>query len=165
MATTSTLGLRSNPSYILPLVGSSLTVFYAFTETAIFAAFLRAADHEPAHTSKIVRHWWSAFLIPGTSLVFATTLPTIISGSYALKHLSRGTAEWKLALGGVICALGHFAFVPPIAATISAITDEEVERRGETMGMVRRWLKLHFWRFALTDLPSLVCFTILALGS
>ncbi|KEF57674.1 uncharacterized protein A1O9_05592, partial [Exophiala aquamarina CBS 119918] len=152
-------------SYILPLVGSSLTVFYAFAETAVFSSFLRAADHDPATTSQVVRHWWSAFLVPGTSLVFATTLPTIISGSYALKYLSRGSSEWKLVLGGVISALAHFAFVPPIAATISAITDEEVEKRGETIAMVRKWLKLHFWRFALTDLPSLVCFTILSLGS
>lgn len=165
MATTTTLGLHSSPNLIVPLIGSSLTVFYAVTETTIFYSFLRAADHDPANTSKAVRQWWTYFLVPGTSLIFATTLPTIIGGSFALKSFPHGSPKWKLALAGVTFALGHFAFAPPIAATIRAITDEEVEKRGETIGMVRKWLKIHFWRFLSTDLPSLVCFALLAFGS
>ena len=57
MATTTTLGLYSTPLLAIPLVGSSLSVFYAATETVIFYAFLRAGDEDPAATRKVVRLW------------------------------------------------------------------------------------------------------------
>lgn len=164
MSTATTLGLHTSPGLVVPLIGSSLTVFYAFTETAIFYSFLRAAEHEPATTSKTVRLWWTYFLVPGVSLIFATTIPTIIGGYYTLKDFPQGSYQWKLAVAGITFALGHFAYVPPISAVIGAVADEEVEKRGETMESVRKWLKIHFWRFLSTDLPSLVCFAALAYG-
>lgn len=164
MSTTTTLGLRTSPALVVPLLGSSLTVFYAFTETAIFYSFLRAAEHDSPTASKAVRLWWTYFLPPGVSLIFATTIPTIIGGYYTLKDFPHGSYQWKLAVAGITFALGHFVYVPTIASVISGVVDEEVGKRGETMGMVRKWLKIHFWRFLSTDLPALVCFAALAYG-
>ncbi|KAK5063119.1 hypothetical protein LTR84_005195 [Exophiala bonariae] len=164
MSTATTIGLQTSPALAIPLIGSSLTVFYAFTETAIFYSFLRAAEHDPATASKAVRLWWTYFLTPGVSFIFATTIPTIIGGYYTLKDFPQGSYQWKLIVAGITFALGHFLYVPIISGTILSITDQEVERRQETLGMVRKWLKIHFWRFFSTDLPALLCFTALAYG-
>lgn len=164
MSTATSVGLRPSPVLTIPLVSSSLTVFYAIIEPLIFNSFLAAAKEDAPATNKVVRLWWNNFLIPGTSAVVASTLPSLVGGLYALKHLPENSLRRKLALAGAIFAAGHFAWVYPIAQTIKNVTDEEVEKKGTTMDYVRRWLKIHTWRFLTTDLPALLCFGYVAFG-
>lgn len=164
MSTASTLGLRPSLALTIPLVSSSLTVFYAVVEPTIFYSFLHSAKTDVAATSKVVRLWWTAFLPPGLALIFSTTLPSIVGGAYALRYFQQGGLKWNLCVAGVTLALGHFAFVPSIADRIKNICDEEVEKRGKTLDFVKQWLKIHLWRTLLTDLPALVCFSWVAFG-
>ncbi len=62
MSTTTTLGLRPDLALTIPLLSSSLTVFYAMMEGAVFRSFQQAAKKDPAATAKVMRSWWNAFL-------------------------------------------------------------------------------------------------------
>lgn len=161
-STTTTLGLRPNVALTVPLLSSSLTVFYAIVEPTILHCFLQSAKKDLSATSKVVRHWWSSFLPPGLFLVVCTTLPGIIGGSYARRYFPAGSLKWNLCVAGATLNLGHFIFGPVIAQTIKQICDEEIEKRGETMAYVKQWLKIHLWRTLLTDLPALLCFSWVA---
>ncbi|KIX04121.1 uncharacterized protein Z518_07674 [Rhinocladiella mackenziei CBS 650.93] len=164
MSTASTLGLRHNPALTIPLVSSSLTVFYAIMEPVIFHCFLKSAKEDLPATNKIMRIWWSNFLPPGLVMIVSTTLPSIIGGTYALRYFPRGGLKWIMCVAGVMLSLGHFAFGPTIARKIQSICDEEEEKKGKTMDYVSQWLNVHFWRTLLTDLPSLCCFGFVAFG-
>lgn len=142
----------------LPLVSSALTVFYAATETAIFIPFLKSAEVEPAATNKIVRLWWNHFLIPGASLILATTFSSITTASFAVSRLPPNTLERKVCAAGIALSAGHMVFGPTIANVIKNICDEKVEKEGNTIIWLRKWLRVHAFRTALTDVPSLLCF-------
>lgn len=142
----------------LPLVSSSLTVFYAAVEVAIFIPFLRSAETEPAATSKVVRLWWNYFLFPGAGFVLATTFTSMIAGGYAIRNLPSNTLERQVCAAGIAFSAGHLVFGPTIANVIKNIRDEQVEKEGGTMTWVRQWLRVHAFRTVLADIPSLLCF-------
>jgi hypothetical protein len=167
MSTSTTIGLRSQPNLALtvPLLSSSLTVFYAIMETTVFYCFQQSAKRDPRATAKVTRLWWSAFLPPGVSIAFAVIVPGIVGGAYALRFLERGSLQWNLCAAGAAFNLGHFAFGPTIANIIKNICDEGVEKQGKTMEYIRKWLVVHFWRTLFADLPALVCFLYAAFGT
>ncbi|KAJ9614266.1 hypothetical protein H2200_002402 [Cladophialophora chaetospira] len=164
MSTTTTLGLRPDLALTIPLLSSSLTVFYAIMEGTVFYSFQQAAKKDPTATAKVMRSWWNAFFAPGITLIFAVTLPGIFGGTYVLRYFEQGSLEWNLCLAGATFTLGHFAFAPTIARVIYNICDEKIEKQGKTMENVQRWLNIHFWRVLLADLPALVCFSVVFAG-
>jgi len=161
---TSTLGLRPSPATI-PLISTSLTVFYAIVETTIFIPFLRSAEEDLPATSGTVRRWWTHYLPAGLATIFSVTVPTIVSGLYALRSYPRGSLHWKLSAAGAAFAAGHFLFVPTIAKVIEKASQEEEEKKGETINWLRRWLNIHAWRTFSTDVPALACFAWIVFGS
>jgi hypothetical protein len=162
MSTATTLGLRPDLALTIPLLSSSLTVFYAVMEGTVFYSFQQSAKTDIAATAKVIRSWWTAFLPPGLGLIFAVTIPGVAGGTYALRYFQRGSLEWNLCLAGATFTLGHFAFGPTIAQVIKNICDEEVEKQGKTMVYVQKWLNVHLWRVLLADLPALICFSYVA---
>ena len=162
MSTATTVGLRPSPILTIPLISSSLTVFYAIVESTVFYSFLSAAKQDAPATNKVVRLWWTNFLTPGLTTIFGVTLPTIIGGVYALRHLPENSLKWKVCLAGSVFAAGHYAYVYPISQTIENVMDEEVETKGTTIDYVKSWLNIHFWRTLTTDLPALACFGYVA---
>ncbi len=164
MSTATTPGLQPDLAVIIPLLSSSLTVFYAIMEGTVFYSFLQSAKKDPAATAKVMRTWWTAFLPPGVSLIFAVTIPGIFGGTYALRYFEQGSLKWVLCVAGATFTLGHFAFAPTIAQVIKKICSEEVEKQGKTMQWVQKWLNVHFWRVLLADLPALVCFSYVVFG-
>ena len=165
MATANTLGLRSDLALTIPLLSSSLTVFYAILEGTVFYSFQQSAKQDSAATAKVVRSWWTAFLPTGVSLIFAVTIPGIAGGAYALRYFEQGSLKWNLCVAGATFTLGHFAFAPTIAQVIKKLCDEEAEKQGKTMDYLQKWLNVHFWRVLLADLPALMCFSYVAFGS
>jgi len=157
------LGLHQTFS-VMPLVSSSLCLFYAAVETTIFVPFLRSAKTDPSATNRVVRLWWDNFLKYGLYTIFSVTLPTTAAALYALLKLPLTTSEYNLFVAGAAFSLGHFAFVPAIANTIQQICDEEEEKKGRTMTHLRGWLRIHAWRTFLADIPSFLCFAYLAFG-
>jgi hypothetical protein len=164
MSTTTTLGLRADPLVAVPVVFSSTAVAYAMFETVIFFSFIDASKEDLPATNKVVRIWWSKFLAPGIALAGATILPGALTAAYASRLSPAGSLQQKLLIAGSAFALGHFAFVGPVAKTIESICDEEVEKQGKTIHYVKLWLKIHSWRTMFTDLASLVCFSWAAFG-
>jgi hypothetical protein len=165
MSTTTTLlGLRPSLPLLVPLVSSSLTVFYAAMETSVFYSFQQSAKKDPSATAKVMRLWWNAFLPPGLAMIFAVTIPGIAGGIFALRFYEQGSRMWNLCLAGALFTLNHFTFAPTIAQVIQAICDEDTERRGKTMIYVQKWLNVHSWRVLLADLPALACFSYAALS-
>ena len=167
MSMSTTLGLRLQPdlSLTIPLLSSSLTVFYAIMEGTVFYCFQQAAKKDLLSTTKVVRFWWTSFLAPGVSMAFAVTLPGIIGGIYARHHFEQGSLGWNLCIAGATFTLGHFAFGPTIATIIKNLCDEEVERQGKTMEYIRQWLSVHFWRTCFADFPALLCFSYLVFST
>ncbi|KAG9768112.1 hypothetical protein ABEF93_001648 [Exophiala dermatitidis] len=163
MSTTNTLGVGIPVA--IPLLSSSLTVFYALVEPTIFIPFIKASKEDLATTSKMIRLWWTNGLPLGLAVVFSVTLPTIIGGIYASRLFPHDSAKRTLCLAGSAFALGHFAFVPTISQTIKNACDEEVEKKGQSIEYVKKWLRVHFWRTLTADLPALVCFGIVAFSN
>ena len=162
MATTQ-LGLH--PSFAaLALISSSLTVFYALVEPTIFIPFLKAAENDAAAANKTCRLWWKSFLSLGLSTIFAIVPAGIMLGIYGAWHCPRGTVEWNLFSAGATFSAGHFLAVPTMTTVINNICSEEVERKGDTMLWLRKWLTVHVWRTMFADLPALVCFAWLVFG-
>jgi hypothetical protein len=92
---TSHLGLH--PSFpVLPLLSSSLTVFFAIIETTIFIPFLRAAEVDAPAANKTCRLWWNAWLTPGLLTVFSVVPPGVGLGIYGARYSLAGSIEWKL---------------------------------------------------------------------
>ncbi len=164
MATSNALGLRPNFATI-PLISSSLALFYAVVEGTIFAPFLRSAETDPTSTNRTLRLWWTHYLPYGLCTIFGVTLPSAATALYALRKLPRESPKFGLYAAGAAFSLGHFLFVPPISKTITAMCSEDVERQGETTKNLNKWLRLHAWRTVLMDIPSFVCFAWLAFGS
>ncbi len=82
MSTATSVGLlRPSSAITIPLVSSSLTVFYAIVEPTILVPFLQAAKEDLPATSKTVRLWWSKYLASGLTTIFGVVLPTVFSGS------------------------------------------------------------------------------------
>ena len=157
MTTSTQLGLRSSFA-IVPLLSSSLTVFYAFVEPTIFIPWLRSADTEASATNRALRIWWNHFLTPSLTTILSITIPTIVSGSYALVKMPAYTREWKLYAAGTAFTIGHLAFVGPIVNAIKRICDEETEKSNGNVEWLKHWLRLHAVRTVLTDIPALICF-------
>jgi hypothetical protein len=165
MSTATSLGLlRPQSAITIPLISSSLTVFYALVEPTILVPFLKAAEEDLAAASKTVRLWWSNYLPAGLITIFAIVLPTVVSGSYALRYFPQDSLRWKLCLAGTTFSAGHFAYGYSVAQVIKTTCDEEVEKQGKTMDTVRRWLQIHVLRTLTTDLPALACFALVAFG-
>ncbi|EXJ78423.1 hypothetical protein A1O1_08823 [Capronia coronata CBS 617.96] len=163
MATTNTLGVGIPVA--IPLISSSLTVFYALVEPTILYPFVKESKDQLSTTSKAVRLWWSNFLPLRIATVFATTLPSIIGGVYASRYFPADSSKRTLSLAGAAFTMGHFAFVYPISQKIKWACDEEVEKKGQTIEYVKQWLRIHLWRTLSTDIPALVCFALVAFGN
>ena len=163
MATT-TLGLH--PSFaVIPLISQSLTVFYAIVEPTIFIPFLRSAEIDRAATQRVTRLWWTQFLNLGLTTIFSITLPAIGSALYAARQIPSDTTEWRLYVAGASFSFAHFLFGPSIASAISSICDEQIEKRGETIHYLRKWLQIHAVRTMVADVPALLCFGYLVFGT
>lgn len=162
MSTTNTLGVGIPVA--VPLISSSLTVFYALVEPTIFYPFVKESKDHLSTTSKAVRLWWKNALPLGLATVFSVTLPGIIGGVHNARYFPEGSTKRTLSLAGAAFTLGHFAFVPSISQKIKWACDEEVEKKGQTIEYVKQWLKIHFWRTISTDIPALVCFALVAFG-
>ena len=164
MATSNILGLRPNFATI-PLISSSLALFYAFVEVTIFIPFLQSAQTDPKIANRALRLWWTNYIPYGLCTIFSVVLPGAVAGVYALRHLPRSSLDFTLCGAGAVFSLGHFLFVPPVSKTITAMCDEKVEQRGETVMYQRKWLRLHAWRILFMDVPAVVCFGLLASGT
>ena len=164
MATSNTLGLPPKFATI-PLVSSSLALFYAVVEYTVFEPFLQSAKSDPRTTNRALRLWWSNYLPYGFCTIFSVPLPSAAAGLYALQHLPRESFHFSLYAAGAAFSLGHFLFVPPVAKTILSMCDEEVEKKRKTTDYLRKWLRLHAWRTVLMDTPALVRFAWLVFGS
>jgi hypothetical protein len=160
MSTATHIGLSTSFA-VLPLLSSSLTVFNALVQPAIFIPFLRASDTDLKATNRVLRLWFGHHTPYALSTVFAVILPTVFAGGYALTKLQHGTRQWNLYAAGIAFALSHFAFVPLIVPPIQHITDEAVERTNGNVEWLKRWLEIHFWRTILADVPALMCFGLL----
>lgn len=166
MTTMATTKLGLHPSFaVVPLISQSLTVFYAIVEPTVFIPFLRSAETDRAATQRVTRLWYSHFLNLGLTTIFTITLPAIGSALYAARQLSSNTTEWKLYVAGASFSFAHFLFGPSIAAVISSICDEQVEKRGETLQYLRKWLQIHAIRTVVSDIPALLCFGYLVFGT
>ncbi|EXJ82537.1 hypothetical protein A1O3_06350 [Capronia epimyces CBS 606.96] len=163
MSTTKTLGVGITVA--IPLISSSLTVFYALLEPTIFYPFIKESKDDLAASSKAVRLFWTNWLPLGLAGIFSVTLPSIVGGIYAARYFPEGSPKRSLSLAGAAFTLGHFAFVYPISQKIKWACDEEVEKKGQTIEYVKQWLKIHFWRTISTDVPALVCFALVAFGN
>jgi len=163
MSTASSLGLKPSLAVTIPLISSSLTVFYAILEPTVLYPFLRAAEEDGPATNKVVRLWWANFLPAGLTTIFSVTVPSVVGGIYALRYFARDSLRWKLCLAGATFSAGHFAYGYAISQVIKNIMDEEVEKKGKTVAYVRQWLKVHVWRTLTVDVPALVCFALIAL--
>jgi hypothetical protein len=164
MATTQ-IGLHPTVA-IVPLISQSLTVFYAIVEPTIFIPFLKAADSEPdrAATQRITRLWWTHFLNYGLATIFSITLPAIVTSVWAARQLPSDSLEWKLYTAGACFGAGHFLAVPFMSKIIDDLCDEQVEKKGQTMETLRKWLRVHYVRTLLADVPSWLCFAYLVFG-
>lgn len=159
---TSHVGLH--PSFaVLPLLSSTLTVFFAVVETTIMFPFLRAAEVDARAAGKIARLWFENWLTAGLCTIFAVVLPGVILGAYGAYHSPPDSLEWKLYTAGATFAAAHFVAVPTMNGVINNLCDPEVEKKGETIANVRQWLNVHFYRTFLTDLPAMACFIWLTL--
>ncbi|KAK5219116.1 hypothetical protein LTR99_006502 [Exophiala xenobiotica] len=157
MSTATSVGLRPTPILTIPLISSSLTLFYAIVEPTVFIPFLQAAKEDAPAANRIVRLWWMNYLPSGLVTIF-------VGGLYAARHLPENSIRRKLCLGGSVFAAGHFAYGYAIAQTIKKVVDKEEVAKGKSMDYVRKWLDIHLWRTLTTDLPALVCFAWVAFG-
>lgn len=164
MSTATSVGLRPTPALTIPLISSSLTLFYAMVEPTVFIPFLRAAKEDAPAANRIVRLWWMNYLPSGLVTIFGTCLPSVVGGLYAAQHLPENSLRRRLCLAGSVFAAGHFAYGYTIAQSIKKLVDEEEEAKGKSMDYVRKWLDIHLWRTLTTDLPALVCFAWVAFG-
>jgi hypothetical protein len=164
MTTSTQLGLHRSYA-VVPFLSSSITLFYAIVKPTIFIPFVRAAETDRVATNRVLRRWFNNFSAANLSTILSITIPTIITGGYALRRLPASHPDFKLYAAGTALALGHFAFAKPIVETINKICDDEVEKKGGNVEWLKRWLWIHAWRTVLTDLPSAVCFASLVFGS
>jgi hypothetical protein len=72
-------------------------------------------------------------------------------------HHSADRYACSYAAGATFSA-GHFLAVPFIGPVIDGLRDEEVEKKGQTMETLRKWLRIHAWRSFCADLPALLCY-------
>jgi hypothetical protein len=108
--------------------------------------------------------WWNHFRASSLSTILSITLPTVVSGLYAVVKLQSRTREWNLYAAGTAFAIGHFAFAPPIVNAVNHIGDEKGEHSNGNVEWLKHWLRIHMWRTLLTDTPAAVCFGILVFG-
>ena len=142
----------------LPLLSTSLNLFFSFAEHVTFSAFLSAAASEPKSTARVIKLWWRANYYPSLATILSLGVANLGGGIYALRNLPSWSAPAEAVMLGTAFAVSHFAFGPWIVPVIDGMCDDDEERRGKTVELMGRWLRIHWWRTALTDAPALGCF-------
>ncbi|KIW14695.1 hypothetical protein PV08_07479 [Exophiala spinifera] len=164
MSTAASVGLRPSPALTIPLISSSLTVFYAIIEPTIFLPFINAAKIDAPAANKTIRLWWNDYLPAGLVTIFSIGLTGVVGGINAATHFPHYSLSRKLCFAGAAFSAGHFAYGYHISQVIKSVCDEEEEKTGRTMDHVKTWLRVHLQRTLLTDLPALACFAWVAFG-
>ena len=149
---------------ILPLISSSFALFYAFVETSIFFPFLHSSVAKDFDANRAIQLWWSNFFNWGMGTIFALALANLAGGVYAANQYAPGSQERYLCTGGTLFSMAHFLFGPSVADIIKNLCDEKVAEAKETTVWLRSWLRLHYWRTSLTDVPAVTCFACVVFG-
>ena len=166
----STAKMAIHPQLVIPLCTSSATLGLSLFQYPVFLSFMHA---RPSIAGRPLSSYWQIFLKQSVGLVTASGLLSTAVGAYSWRWLHthghlETTAVAKWYGYGALLALGHFVFVPLVAAPIKKITDnapgDGVDAKGDdAVEEVNRqemvtWFKLHTIRTLLIDLPAVWCF-------
>lgn len=170
-----------NPA-IFPLLSTSATASLALYEYIFLNSLLKASQTQSQkYSSPVARTialWWSQSLPSGLAVILSFGLTSLITGIRTIRASPTGSTKRWIAVAGTLLATGHFAFAPRISKVIQGMayayeragvwerkvdameagkTEEQVAEEKALEGQ-REWLRVHFWRTLLTDLPAWGCF-------
>lgn len=181
----------SNPSInpaLIPLLSTTATLTLALYETVFFKTHLSSTS-TPQNSRTIARSlslWWRNSIPTTLPVVLSLITASLISGIRAYRALSPILQSTKryIALAGALLAVAHLAFAPKVAGVIQDMAyayervgewkvDVDVEEQGRTKEEAadeavlegqRMWLRVHYLRTLVTDLPAWGCFAWLVFG-
>ena len=164
MGVASSASIRTFEPAVLPPISSSLALFYAFVEITIFLPFLQSSAVKDYDVNRAIQLWWNNFFGYGMSTIISLGIASLVSGIYAARQYPLESNDRYLCIGGTIFCMAHFLFGPPVANIIKSLCDEKVAQEKKTIGWLRSWLRLHYWRSSLTDVPAVACFACVVFG-
>ena len=143
---------------VAPLVLSTSTLTYAFTEGVFYNAFLHPPQN--SHSNAILPSWWNYtfrrlvwFVVAGYSLNTIVGTANVLTERDELKR--KGSLVWYAA--GAAFSFGHFLFVPAVMGPVQDIVEDRLKEKGGATEAMRRWLGWHAIRIATVDIPGWIC--------
>ncbi|KAI5290789.1 hypothetical protein KEM54_000449 [Ascosphaera aggregata] len=171
---------------VAPLITTTATLHYAWDEHFFLSIFLSDVfqkcrdeyekqeaktdaiqSHQPSINSVIPRYFAGFFYGAGTIFLVGANAATMVTAGMNLKlrALSANPIRWCLYAAGLGFTIGHFLCVPMVMWSVKALLDragqimtgEEVDDE-EPSKELWRWLKGHYIRTLLADIPGWLCF-------
>lgn len=146
---------------LAPVISTTASLILAWDQHWMLSVFtLPSLKRDSA---QYLPKWFSAFFRSGLpsvlgflSVTMATATLNLRAESLLLKQ--RGSYYWYAA--GAALAAGHLLFVPAVAPRIQAIVEDET--KGNSVGELRRWLRVNAIRGLTVDLGAWVCCVVAA---
>lgn len=158
--------------HLLPLCTSCVSAGISLLQYPIFFSFLHS---RPSIAGRPLSGFWDVFIRQGGGLVVASCLTSAVSASLARRSL-QGSAAASWYGYGVLCTLGHFAFVPLVMGPIQKMSagkpsekydkaldkpfnwdlEQKIEETNRNQQAI--WLWWHTIRTILVDFPAVWCF-------
>lgn len=166
---------RGNPA-LIPLLSTTATLSLAIYEIIFFRTHLTSTSTSALHRASIARalsSWWHSSLPAVLPLILSLFTISLVSGIRTYRATRR-----YVALAGTLLAVAHLAFAPKIAGVIQDMAfayervgewaaAKDAEEQGRTKEEIaddavlegqRTWLRVHYWRTLVTDVPAWGCF-------
>lgn len=135
---------------------------WAFDEYAFLSSWMDPSYRAQADT--LLPAWFKTWLSKGT-WVLITGFPMSFGAGIANTFTHRAGLQTAGALKwywlGVAFTAAHFLYAPTAIRLLKAIQAGHPD--GQTTKSMGEWLRMHFVRTVITDLPAFVCFTIATL--
>lgn len=134
--------------YLIPVVTSTVSLWFAFDQYFFLGIFLRK-NVEPG-AKHVLTPYWNTMFSTGLGYVIAPLVGTIASTVAILGTtstellLERGSYSWYIA--SALLAAGHFAFVPAVLPKIKSLSN------GGLTPALRQWMRVHLTRAITVDL-------------
>jgi hypothetical protein len=148
---------------VAPLVTSSFCIWFASDQHYFLHLFTRPEIRSKAPT--ILPPYLRRFYRDASARVFITwvaTLSTSIANVTAHRQALEANQSLSWYTAGLALTAGHALFAPIIVPTIWAILKLEDGPTGQkdSMGLLRKWLRIHVVRSLTVDLAAWVCFVV-----
>ncbi|KAL6922547.1 hypothetical protein FSST1_006573 [Fusarium sambucinum] len=143
---------------LLPVISSLVSLQFAYDEYTFLSCWTKRQYREQAN--ELLPPWFTNWAPAGTKVVFGSFTLSLASGLANVATTWNTTGDWITILSymaGTLFAASHLLIFGSTAIKLLAKVRRN-DQDAKSTESLEMWLKMHFTRSLVVDLPAALCF-------